>query len=221
MASGKLILRAVKAAESARVQSAYDKWGDGYVLPRPEADYRAAAEKGLFFVIEENNDIVAATGVYDLVEGSKVETGSTYVDTPFRGYGIQQLFFQVRIANVVATQGPNVEITTAVNPENSHSLQNAQRAGFVSMLPIPEQIAPCVSCPKKAGLPFARACCCDFWTLTIDKRRAVVQGLLDRGVSIQLSCKAGTTLTVELQGRIFTDPDTRSALRDFAEGRDW
>src|SRR4051812_19749511 len=178
MPSSKLILRAIKAAESARVQAAYEAWGDGFVLPRPEADYRAAAEKGLFFVVEREGAIVAATGVYDLIDGSKVETGSTYVEKTFRGYGVQQLFFQVRIASVVVTQGTGVEITTAVNPSNHHSLTNAQKAGFVPMSAVAEQIAPCISCPKKANLPDERICCCDFWTLPIDKRRSTVQTLL-------------------------------------------
>ena len=84
MASSNLILRAVKAAESSRVHAAYEKWADGFVLPRPEADYRAAAEKGLFFVVEEGGAIVAATGVFDLIDGSKVETGSTFVAPALR-----------------------------------------------------------------------------------------------------------------------------------------
>ena len=159
MPKSMLVLRAAHPDEAQRLHDAYGAWADPFVLPRSTNELRGAASRGLIFVIEEAGAFVAATGVFDLREDAYVESGGTYVARELRGFGLQSLFFELRAVSVAMNFGPDVRFTTAIAPDNTPSLKNAIRNGFVTMSPIPEQVgAPCNSCPKQAKLVEPRIC---------------------------------------------------------------
>src|SRR4051812_7283046 len=100
MPERKLVLRTAQPGEAQRLRDAYAAWNDPFVLPRSTDELRGAAVRGLFFVIEEDDVLVAATGVFDLREDAYVESGGTYVAAPLRGFGLQDLFFELRAVSV-------------------------------------------------------------------------------------------------------------------------
>ena len=225
MAERRFILRAAKPDDSGRLHAAYVRWNDKNVLPRPESELKAAAEKGLFFVVEnESGEIVGASADFDLRADEYVESGATYVDPEVRGYRLQEMFFSLRVATVVVTQGPSVHFTTAIDPSNDPSRRTAERDGFVAMdPPIKEQIDPCGGCPKRASVQPPRPCCCDFYELPMDRKRAIAGRLLEQvvGGHAVLARKTGETLTLEVQCRVVNDSESRAALQDFVDGASW
>ena len=169
MPESTLVLRTAHPAEAQHLHETYGAWADPFVLPRSTDELRGAASRGLLFVIEESEVLVAATGVFDLREDAYVESGGTYVAEQLRGFGLQDLFFELRAVSVAINFGPDVRFTTAIAPDNIRSLENAIANGFIPMTPIPEQVGtPCDSCPKKAKLVAPRICCCDFYEMPVD-----------------------------------------------------
>lgn len=203
-----------------------------FLLPRPATDFRRAVARGQHFVVEQHGQIVAASGVFDYTDDRPfVELSETLVLPPLRRRGLQGLFFRLRIASVVVTQGPSIGITTAIDPRNEVSLTSAHSQGF-QLWPsvIPEAYASCSTCRnQEAASKMGRPCCCDFYCLPIEQARARVRALLAETTlldeftegPVDLHGKAGS-LSVDCSGcRVVADHDYRAMLRDFADGASW
>ena len=225
MAGSTYLLRAARPDESGRLFSAIEKWGDPYVLGRPESELRAAAEQGFFFVITDEHDteILALSAVFTLRESEYVETGNTYVGEDLRGFGIQTLFFQMRIATVVWSEGTKINVTTAINPSNLPSLKNKDDAGFVPMKPIGEHLTPCKDCNKRPPEGSPQPCCCAFYLLPVDRMRQATRDLLARSSAgtIDLRHRDGAAIRLTVKAKVVTDPDARIALAEYANGANW
>jgi hypothetical protein len=219
-------LRAASPNESARLHKALEKWADPYVLGRPESDLRAAAETGLFFLVTDPGDseILGTSAVFSLRDGEYVEVGTTYVDERLRGFRLQELFFRIRIASIVWSQGTGIQITTAIDPNNERSLRSTRTCGFRDMTElIDEQLAPCIGCTKRPPLGSGRACCCNFYVLPDDAARGAVRALLDQVVNGAATLRNGSGDELELRvtAKVATDPDARAALAELVAGRTW
>jgi hypothetical protein len=226
MARRSFILRAASPDESGRVFKALEKWADPYVLGRPESELRAAAETGLFFVVTDLGDrnILATSAVFSLRDGEYVEVGTTYVDEELRGFRLQELFFRIRIGAIVWSQGTSIKITTAIDPTNDRSLKSTRTCGFRDMIvPIAEQLAPCVDCKKRPAPESGRPCCCNFYLLPDDAARNAVRGLLEQviGGVATLRNGSGDEIEFDVKAKVATDPDARTALGEFVDGQTW
>lgn len=216
-----LILRAAMREEADRLLAFYESNPDRFLLPRPSREFAASVDRGQFFVITHNEEIIAASGVFDYAGALPfVELAETFVSPDFRGFGIQSVFFKIRIASVILYQGPSVGITTAIDKGNEPSVRTMRQQGFgVWTAPNPEVYTSCETCPNKST---KGSCCCDFYLLPVDKAREAVRDLLEqtapgfatldnrKGESINLKCEC--TLLMGEQ---------RQALIGFAAGEVW
>lgn len=217
-----LILRAAKHEDSERLLAFYKGHPDQFLLPRPWGEFETAIERGQFFlIVNDEEEIVAASGVFDYEENQPfVELAETYVSKSVRGYGLQSIFFKVRIASVIVYQGPSVRITTAVDNGNTFSLQTTIREGFESWTrPIPSAYANCQICPSKQA---QRACCCDFYLLPVSKARNAVSSLLDETGSgvFKLKNNKGRTIELRYECTILMG-ELRKTLGSFVAGDTW
>jgi hypothetical protein len=217
-----LTLRAARPEDAERLHDQYTNWANQFVLPRSTDELRGT--HGLIFLIERGRTILAATGVFFYQEDRYAECGATYVDKELRGYGIQNLFFELRATSVALNLGPETAFTTAISPSNTDSRNNALEVNeFVLTQPFPEQVGvPCESCPKKAALDASRVCCCDYYVMPPDAMRNAARKLLARYDDGRVVLRRGeATLELEVQCRLLADDEQRLAVEEFAEGRDW
>lgn len=218
-----LILRPPAREEAFRVLDFYEANRREFLLPRPDTDFAGAVERGQHFVIENDGEIVAASGVFEYGEHLRyVEASETLVLPEVQGFGLQALLFRVRIASIVLTQGPAIGITTAVDPDNTRSVQTTRKQGFeLWTTPIEQAFESCPTCPHAVQ---SRPCCCDFYLLPVDKAREAVTQLLQESATgaIVLHNKANDELRIDCRGcRILGDPEFRSMLEEFAAGSTW
>ena len=217
-----LTLKAAKHEDSERLLAFYEGHPDQFLLPRPWGEFETAIERGQFFmIVNDEEEILAASGIFDYEENQPfVELAETYVSMNVRGYGLQSIFFKVRIASVIVYQGPSVWITTAVDNGNDISLQTTIREGFEPWIsPIPAAYANCQVCPSKNT---QRACCCDFYLLPVSKARSAVRSLLDETGSgvLKLKNKKGHSIELTCECTILKG-ELRKMLGDFVAGYTW
>lgn len=107
-----------------------------------------------------------------------VEVGGTLIAEPFRGYGLQKLFFAARFASLLLNQGPNIVIVTSIKPWNRDSLGSALRVGFeLWATPAVELFGSCATCPKRREQS-ADQCCATYYKIAPDRVRRAVGHLL-------------------------------------------
>ena len=221
MQRAKLTLRPARPDEAEKLLAFYKGNPDRFLLPRPFDEFRTAIDRGQFLVLVDGEEIVAASGVFDYAENLPfVELAETFVSQSIRGFGLQSVFFNVRIASVILYQGPSVRITTAVDSRNGHSLKTTDRQGFEPWTtPIAAVHSSCPKCPNKTP---ERTCCCDFYLLPVNKARDAVSSLLDETMSgsITLKNKGGGTIEVRCECAILAG-ELRKALRGFVDGETW
>jgi hypothetical protein len=194
-----------------------------FLLPRPDSEFKRAIERGNFLLVEIGDRLVAASGIFDYSDDARhVELAETSVAGEVQGHGLQALFFRHRIATVVASQGPSVMITTAVDPRNVISVENARRAGFQPWLkPVPEAYLSCPLCPNRPAASAGRKCCCDFLYLPIEKAREAVSIALQESESGVLALTRKTPgLLLSSECHLVMGP-FREMLREFADGGAW
>jgi hypothetical protein len=146
------------------------------------------------------------------------------VDERLRGFRLQELFFRIRIASVVWSQGTGIQITTAIDPSNERSLRSTRTCGFRDMTElIDEQLVPCAGCTKRPAAGSGRACCCNFYVLPDDAARGAVRAFLEQVVSGAATLRngAGDELPLRVTAKVATDPDARAALAAFGAGQTW
>lgn len=217
--------RPAKHKEAEAILRFYKSQNDPYVLPRPLKDLQDSAEKGLFFVVEIESRLVAVSGVFDLGDIPFVELGGTLADKSVRGFGLQTVFFGLRIASVVVHQGLDIRMLTAIDPTNKPSRRNTLDSGFIIWPdPIPELFEPCVACNKRdSAVSVGRQCCCEFYELPQENARSEVKQLLadvNHAHKInRVRPKTGETLTVTVESQLLTAH--RTVLEDFASGKSW
>lgn len=221
MQRARLILRAARREEAAQLLAFYKGNPNRFLLPRPSGEFETAIDRGQFFVVADGEEIVAASGVFDYTENQPfVELAETFVAQSVRGFGLQSVFFKIRIASVILYQGPSVGITTAVDGQNSVSLQTTDRQGFEPWTtPIAAAYSSCPKCPNKSN---ERACCCDFYLLPVNKARDAVSNLLEETASgsITLKNRSGDLIEVRCECAVLTG-EQREALSDFVAGETW
>jgi len=213
------------ASQPEEVLSFYRSAPDPFLLPRPERDFRLAVERGQHFIVGRGPRIEAAAGVFDYGHDLPfVELSETRVSDPLRGFGLQRLFLLVRVASVVAFQGPGVLCTCAVDPGNTRSLANVESVGFRPWnAPPPEALASCPECPRRP-VSGHRRCCCDFYALPVEQARGAVGAFLAQtaGGVLTLSARLKGTLKLDCSScLVATDSEVRSALGEFASGSSW
>ena len=151
-----------------------------------------------------------------------MEVSETLAVTPVQGFGLQDLFFRVRVASIVVTQGPAIGITTAVDPKNERSVRTTLKQGFTLWpAPIDEAFDSCLTCPHSVA---HRKCCCDFYLLPVASARAAVSKLLLESAAgeIVLSNKNNDQLRIECAGcRFLAEEEIRSMLEEFVAGSTW
>ena len=216
-------LRPPKREEARRVISFYEANRRQFLLPRPVSDFTNAVERGQHFVIEIGGEIVAASGIFDYGEHLPyVEVSETLAVPLVQGFGLQDLFFRVRFASIVVTQGPAIGITTAVDPKNERSVRTTLKQGFVLWpAPIDAAFDSCLTCPHSVA---HRKCCCDFYLLPLASARAAVSKLLLESAAgeIVLSNKNNDELRIECAGcRFLGEEEIRSMLEEFVAGSTW
>ncbi|HEV2842602.1 MAG TPA: hypothetical protein VGW39_14865 [Chthoniobacterales bacterium] len=218
------VIRAALPEESADIYSFYQAKRDRNVLPRPEADLKQSAEKGLFFIATKSSEIVAVAGAFDLEYSPYVELGGTFVESSLRGFGLQRLLFQLRIAATVINQGPEVRLLTAIDPMNKHSVNNALKSGFISWEePTPVMFESCEGCHKRDLAKLSnRRCCCDVFILPDKSVEAELKEFLARteGSLSLRRARDNDILAVTIESRLLK-PAYRLALTEFASGKRW
>jgi hypothetical protein len=216
-------LRDASLEEAERVLTFYRANPHKFLLPRPESEFRKAIARGNFLVVEIGERLVAASGIFDYSDGTPyVELAETAVSTEVQGHGLQALFFRQRIATVVVSQGPSVTITTAVDPRNVKSAENARQAGFQPWpQPVPEAYVSCPLCPNRPAASAGRKCCCDFFCLPVEKAREAVSTALRESESGVLTLTRKTPGLLLSSECYFVTGVFRGMLREFADGGTW
>lgn len=217
------ILRPPKREEARRVVNFYEANSREFLLPRPDTDFTGAVARGQHFVIEKDGEIVAASGIFEYGEHLPyVEVSETLTLPPVQGFGLQALFYRVRFASIVVTQGPAIGITTAVDPRNKRSVRTTLKQGFALWsVPIPEAFESCHTCPHSVA---HRKCCCDFYLLPVASARAAVAQLLLESATgeIVLLNKNNDELRIDCAGcRFLGEEEIRSMLEEFVAGSTW
>ncbi len=166
---------------------------------------------------------MAASGIFEYGEQLPyVEVSETIALPPVVGFGLQALFFRVRIASIVVTQGPAIGITTAVDPNNRHSVGTTLKQGFTLWsVPIFEAFQSCFACPHSVE---HRKCCCDFYLLPVASAREAVSKLLSESATgeIVLTNKDKDELRINCaECRFLAEEEIRDMLKDFADGATW
>lgn len=217
------MLRAAAPNEAAKILAFYQENADENILPRPEEELAKAAERGLFYIVEINERIVAAAGVFELSPIVKyLEAGSCLVLDEVRGFGVQRLLLRTRLAAVAANYGSDTRVISAVKPSNGSSKKNVLASSFVPWNdPIPEVIEPCVTCPSKPSPSMMRVCCCDFYIIPEMDHRALVGELTSLKDWSELPKNDGRSLHVRFKCKLLTDPTYLGILREFAAGKSW
>jgi hypothetical protein len=217
-----LILQAANRAQADRLTAFYQANNAQFVIPRPYEEFSRAIERGQFFVVtDRNEEIVAASGVFDYSDDAPfVEMADTLVAKHAQGFGLQRLFFRLRIASIVVTQGPSIGITTAVDPANHRSLQTTLEQGFqLWATPIGEAYKSCPNCPNKAE---HRACCCDFYLLPSAKAVEAVRTLLEESNTGLITLASRDRRALELNASCAVlQGEHRAALHEFVAGATW
>lgn len=213
-------LRVASPDEADKVLAFYQANRHRFLLPRPATEFEKAVQRGNFFLVEIGDKILAVSGIFDYADGLPyVELAETSVAPEVRGHGIQATFFLHRIGKVVISQGPDVTITTAVDPSNIRSLENTLPIGFQAWSqPIPEAYASCPGCPSRP--PEAeRPCCCDFYYLPLPKAREAVATLLQETESGILTLQRKRPSLVLRSECLFLTGTFRRMLHQFAKGQ--
>lgn len=218
-----VILRPPKREEARRVITFYEANSREFLLPRPDTDFRGAVERGQHFVIEKDGEIVAASGIFEYGEQLPyVEVSETLALPPVQGFGLQALFFRVRFASIVVTQGPAIGITTAVDPKNERSVRTTLKQGFALWpAPISEAFESCLACPHSVA---HRKCCCDFYLLPVGSAKAAISKLLLESAAgeIVLTNKNSDELRINYaECRFLAEEEIRSMLEEFVAGSTW
>jgi GNAT superfamily N-acetyltransferase len=192
------------------------------LLPRPFKEVDAAVRQGLFLVIEDQQgEFLAGSGVFDLSDANYKEFGMTYVRPRAQGFGLQKFLMKLRVCIATLAEVPDeraglhyAELITAIKPTNKRSLKSAQDTGFTRMTELPPALVePCANC--KTGPCEGRACCCDFFQLSIEQRAREIENAL--GLSRWERSHAsgdGSAVRIELKLRALTDATYREALAE-------
>jgi hypothetical protein len=215
-------ITAATPEETSLLYQFYNTQADPNVLPRPETDLRKSVEEGLFFKGDSGGNLVAVAGVFSLGRVPCVELGGTFVAPAVRGYGLQRLLFQLRIAATVVKLSVNYLIVTAIDPSNIVSRNNALRSGFEELqTPDLAMLESCAGCPKRSSAENAnRQCCCDFYFLPKTKAQEEVGRLIEltrEGAVVISRRSSGETLSVAVQSDLVTS--FRYDLIDFVSER--
>lgn len=117
------VVRPARPDEAPRLVNFYEKANDPNVLPRPEKEFRRAAEKGAFFIVETEGELAAASGVFEIAPtvDTHAEAGGTYVMPRFWGCGLQSTLIEARVAAAVVNLAGTI-LVTAVKPSNAPSV---------------------------------------------------------------------------------------------------
>jgi GNAT superfamily N-acetyltransferase len=202
------------------------------LLWRPYAEFRAAVENGLFFVIENaTGNFMAGAGVFDLADAGVKELGMCYVKQEWRGFGLQTLLLHVRVCAATLGQVPDkgaeigigtgaarnyAALITGVKPANARSASNTAELGFEPLAaPSPALFNACASCRRPPAANWGRKCCCDFFSLADPPRRQVIEKSLQ--IENWSKTRNNHQLIVGLKIRHFQDPDFRKALQDIVD----
>lgn len=89
--------------------------------------------------------------------------------------------------------------------------------------PIEEQLVPCSGCSKRPAPESGRPCCCNFYVLPIAAAQDAVRELLAQVVGGVATMRhtLGEELEVRVNAKVATDPDARTALAEFVDGKTW
>ncbi len=219
-----MIIRIATSQDGPSLRNFYAQFSSKYLLPRPDSDFDTAISRGQFFIIEDAQTICAAAGVFDYGDNlPAVELSETCVATNYRGFRMQALLLQIRIASVAVSQGSNVVVTTAIDPRNKISKNNIIKAGFVPWEPIKAVYSSCPTCKNRpCTLKFWRRCCCDYYQLPRHESVRAIRDLINRsnGNNIHL-IKQQNMLSIGVAWKLLTDHQRRAALQDIANGGHW
>lgn len=213
-------IRSPGRGEIQRVLDFYKKHPSDYLVPRPRKELRGALSSGRVFTVERDQQILAATAVYSYgTLTAAVELSDTCVSEPIQGYGLQSFFFKLRVMHVIVAEGCSTTITTAIDPGNLRSRENAASQGFLPWTPPADVQQGCAQCPRRTA---ARSCCCDYFYLPQEHQRAAVSKLLahieDSKIVLE---RAGKTLQLTPKCKILCAQSYLETARDFANGQSW
>ena len=227
MQSAMYTLRAVDRREEVEPRiDFYNSNPAPFLLPRPAVDFEKAIERGQHFIVELDNTILAASGIFDYGNGSGpgeyVEFSETLVLPKLQGFGLQRLFFRLRLASMISSQGPSIRATTAIDQGNRASVSSTLDLGFELWLnPIPEAYESCPTCPHK---PKDQKCCCNFYQLPLEKAKVAISEMLTESATrkIKLRNRHNDEITLDsARCQAITRDDSRRALADFVSGNTW
>jgi GNAT superfamily N-acetyltransferase len=193
---------------------------DPNVLPRSEEDYGRSVENGLFYVVESDDQLIAAAGLFYLNahDNGPLEMGSCFVAPDARGFGLQKLLALPRIASATIFYDQNEPIYTAIKPDNAPSLKSITDMGFEPLTsPIPLLVELCITCKSRTEIGSRRICCYDFFHIAPRKRCEAVSKLL-KSRTVSLRRKDGAVMEVEMNVQLLNVPAYRSALQEFVRG---
>ncbi|HEX8873929.1 MAG TPA: hypothetical protein VF780_04820 [Nitrosospira sp.] len=197
------------------------------LLSRPYAEFKAAVENGLFFVVENaTGNFMAGAGAFDLEDPGAKELGMCYVKKDWRGFGLQTLLLNIRVCAATLGQVPDAgmiaglnknyaALITGVKPANERSAANTTALGFQPLAkPPPALFAACSACRTPPSPDSGRKCCCDFFYLPDPKRADTIEKSLR--MQDWVITRNDVQLIVSLRIRHLLDPDFRKALQDIA-----
>lgn len=96
---------------------------------------RAIDDKQLLLVVDQHNEIQAASGSFRYEGGSYVEVGATFVTPDLRGFKIQMIFVRVHALMEDIVNPDFSRFFAVVRADNVASINNLREAGFAPASP--------------------------------------------------------------------------------------
>lgn len=190
---------------------------DGNLVLRTMEEHEASPAA---YVVTVAGRPIAAGAAFAYPGLPYVELGNDAVAEPFRGFGLQRLLVETRVARCVAQHrvGRPATFVMAAKP-GCRSIDNYVALGFHDCeMPDPRFAVPCSGCPDHEGaLRRGVACCCQFFCLDQSSAEDLVLDFLRRPqVVVRQRRRDDATLVLRMETRLLGDPDLRTALESFA-----
>jgi hypothetical protein len=203
-----------------RLRATFTKEPTLNILPRPDDELERAAEAGWAIMLLYGNELVAHAYAFAVSGSPVVELGGAEVASGFQGHRIQkELLFPVRVAAVLESHGPEVPITTVIDPNNVRSVDNAKAVGFVPWeAPDEALFVDCIRCAKQASATNRGSRCCSTvyhlpWKSAVQCVRTLLRNT-ERATSLFLPGREGAGLVVDVSGLALLGESRRRILWD-------
>jgi len=161
-----------------RAHRFYDTYGTDALVPRTREDVAEGIAGRATILGQCGGEVIAIASNFE-PNYPYVELGGTLVAPPFRGFGLQKMFFAARFSNLLLSQGSDLVFATSIKPWARDSIGSALATGFEPWsTPAAELLGSCTKCPKRVEQAQGR-CCAGYYKIPPERVLKSIVRLLD------------------------------------------